>query len=351
MRRKTVRLSIHGDNPSVVTVLIKDEKAFLASVSLTVAEFFKLCERIMNEVGLQHYRAHKHDKRARKYGAGRAHLLPFEDRLCAALMVLRGTKKFAVAQIFHVSMDTIGRAYEEMVSVINKCLDSPQKVYWHVTHAKEGEDLTRWMDTSKGSLDGTVINTTKPPDKDVLLEHSRRGKGVGLNTLTTIDARGKVVWVSASVPASKNDVWLYKESRNARFMSAFVKLYTDRGLVGAEKDARVNHVHGIKRRPGKELSEEERAINSWINSEKYNVEQVNAFIKMFGILDGLSWKDRKKLYTILQAICALINFRLECREEHPVYWGHKSRPHHERVKAPPKDTLDNYIGRLQSKRS
>ena len=207
------------------------------------------------------------------------------------------------------------------------------------------------MDTSKGMLDGTVFNTSKPPDEKVLLEYARRGKGIGFNVLTTLDGRGRVAWLSGSVPASKNDTWLYKKARNPRFMALFIELFTDRGLYGAEKDARVNHVHGIKRRPGKDLSEEDRAINSWINSQKYKVEQVNALIKLFKILETLSWRDKEKLDAILQAVCALINFRLDCREEHPVYWGHKSRPHHEHVKAPPKSTLDKYISQLQSKRS
>ena len=91
-------------------------------------------------------------------------------------------------------------------------------------------------------------------------------------------------------------------------------------------------MHGIKKRPGGELSVEDRKINSWINNQKYQVEHVNSFIKNFGILDNLSWRDRKKLDELLQVIYVLINFRTEHRRRYPVDWGHKNRPHRELVK-------------------
>ena len=79
------------------------------------------------------------------------------------------------------------------------------------------------------------------------------------------------------------------------------------------------------------------------------VEQVNSFIKNFGILDGLRWKDRQKLRQILQAIGGLINFRLECRKENPIDWGHKSRPRRNRVKMPKGFTIEEHMERMRGK--
>ena len=90
-----------------------------------------------------------------------------------------------------------------------------------------------------------------------------------------------------------------------------------------------------------------RKINSWINSRKYRVEQVNSFIKNFGILDNLSWRDSKKLDELLQVICGVINFRTEHRRRHPVDWGHKNRPRRELVKKPKGFTIEKHIKRFR----
>ena len=351
MRRRVSRLVVSGTRPSVVDRIKKRKDNFLATTSITVEEFEEMYKVVEPEAAKQHNKQHKQRKIERKYGAGRAHLLPLQDRACACLMVLKGLKKRTVATIFDVSHDTINKAYNELMPVLAKCLKTPQAIFWHVTHAEENEDLRKWMDPRQVAFDGTVVNTTKPPDKKTLLVYARRGKGVGFNVMTGADGTGIVVWLSKAVPASWNDAKTYKKTRNAKFMARFTVAYSDRGLNGAEKDERVNHVHGIKRRPGGELSEEDRKINSWINSRKYRVEQTNSFIKNFGILDNLSWRDREKLDEMLQVICGVINFRTEYRRRHPVDWGHKNRPHHERVQKPKGFTIAKHIKRLRGKKS
>ena len=350
MWQKTERRVIKGARPSKVKQLAKNPQSFLRTTTVTVKEFFKLLNETKDEAGRQDYQKHKRSKTGRKYGAGRTHTLPYEDRLCAGLMVLRGVMTDAVAQIFNVSADTIKRAFDEVLPVITKALKSPQKIFWHVTHAGPNDDIRKWMNTDKGAVDGTVINTSKPADKDTILEYSRRGKGVGLNVLTAVDGDGQLSWISGAEPASYHDTKVYKMHSNARFMATFHMMLTDKGLIGAEDDKRVNHVHGIKRRPGRDLPEEDRKTNSWINSQKYMVEQVNSFIKNFGILAMLSWKDARKLRQILQAIGALINFRLECRKDDPLNWGHRSRPACERVEMPEGFTLEAHMERTRKKK-
>ena len=351
MGRKTQRLVLDGTNPSVVEKMAARPTSFLHSTSLTVGEFRKLCDTVKEKAGKLHRQQHKDREIVRKYGAGRTHLMPFQDRLCACLMVMRGASKHDLSHMFDVSPDTIRRAYNEFMKVLAACLKTPQRIYWHVTHAKKDDDIRKWMNPEKGAIDGVVFKTTKPPSKDVLKEHARRGKGVGVNVLTNIDADGMMVSLSKCVPASKNDTWLYKKARNPRFLAWFKASFTDRGFFGAEKDGRVKHVHGIKRLPGKKLSEEDRAINSYINSQKYQVEQINAFIKKFGCLDGISWKDKKRIDAMLQVICGLINFRTECRKNNPLDWGHKSRPPHERVQKPKGFTVEKMIKRLRGDKS
>lgn len=349
MWAKTERAAIQGTRPSKVLQLAKNPEAFLRTTTLVVSEFNKLSDTVKDEFGRQHYQKHKHPDGARKYGAGRTHTLPFEDRLCAYLMIMRGVMKDAVAQIFDVSTDTIMRAHNEMLPVVIKALKSPAKIFWHVTHRKKNDDIRKWINPDKGSVDGVVIKTSKPGDKDTILEYSRRGKGTGLNTLTAVDGDGQLCWISNPEPASFHDTKVYNMHNNVPFMATFNVMLTDRGLGGAEKDMRVNHVYGIKRRPGRELAEEDRRINSWINSQKYMVEQVNSFIKNFGILDNSSWKDRSKLRQILQAIGGLINFRLECRKENPIDWGHKSRPRRKRVEMPEGFTIEEHMKRMRGK--
>ena len=348
MRTKVDRLTMKGTRPSKVEQLAKNPRLFLETTTTSVDEFYKLKDETKDEAGRQHYQKHKQRKITRKYGAGRPHILPYEDRLCAALMVMRGVIKGAVAQIFDVSEDTITRAFNEMLPVLVKALKSPGRVYWHATHAKNG-DIRDWIDPDKLSVDALVINTSKPSDKDTILLYSRRGKGTGYNVVSGVDGSGQLAWVSAAEPASFHDTKVYGMHANPLFMALFKMMLTDRGLIGAEKDKRVNHVHGIKRRPRRDLAEGDRKINSWINSEKYQVEQVNSFIKNFWILHTLSWKDREKLNLILQGIGGLINFRLECRKEVPLNWGHKSRPKRKRAEKPEGFTIEAHMERTRGK--
>lgn len=242
--------------------MTKNPEAFLGMTAIAVPEFFKLRDRVKDEFGRQHYQKHQRHDAVRKYGAGRTHTLPFDDRLCAYLMITKGVLKYAVAQIFDVSTDTVMRAYNEMEPVIVKALKSPEKIFWHVTHRRKDDDIRKWINPDKASLDGVVINTTKPGDKDTILEYSRRGKGTGLNVLTVVDGDGQLAWISDAEPASYHDTKVYDMHHNVEFLATFNVVLSDRGLGGAEKDMRVSHVYGIKRRPGCELAEEDRKINS-----------------------------------------------------------------------------------------
>ena len=350
MRAKVEKRTICGTYPSKIEKLAERPKNFLIMTGFVVKEFYKLVDRTKDEAGRQDYKKHKQREMKRKYGAGRPHKLPFADRLCAALMVMNGVLKAAIAEIFDVSVDTIERVYNEIEPVLIKALKSPEKIYWHATHSRKNADIREWMNLEKVSTDAVVIETTKPRDKATILLYSRRGKGIGLNVLTSVDADGQVCRICPGEPASHHDAKVYGKYRNLNFSMLPDMLLTDRGLIGVEKDMRVNHVHGIKKRPGRELAEEDRKINSWINSQKYNVEQVNSFIQNFGILDTIKWKDKWKLYRIMQAIGALINFRLECRKDNPLDWGHKSRPLRKRAEKPDGFTIEEHMKRTRGKK-
>lgn len=350
MWTKVEKRTIRGTRRSKVEKLAERPKNFLKMTGLVVKEFYKLVDRTQDEAGRQDYKKHKQREIKRKYGAGRPHKLPFADRLCAALMVMNGVLKEAIAEIFDVSVDTIERVYNEIEPVLIKALESPGRVYWHATHSRKNADIREWMNLEKVSTDAVVIETTKPRDKATILLYSRRGKGIGLNVLTSVDADGKLCRVCPGEPASYHDAKVYKKYRNPNFSKLAEMLLTDKGLIGVEKDMSVNHVHGIKKRPGHEITEEDRKINSWINSQKYNVEQVNSFIQNFGILDTIRWEDKWRLYRIMQAIGALINFRLECRKENPLDWGHKSRPLRKRAEKPEGFTIEEHMERTRGKK-
>ena len=139
---------------------------------------------------------HKRSEAGRKYGAGRPRTLPHEDGLHAGLTILGGVITDAAAQIFSVSADATGRAFDEVPPAVTKALGSPQEIFWHAARAGPNGDIRKWMSADKGAADGAVVNTSKPADKDAILEYSRHGKGAGLNVPAAVDGDGQLSWTS-----------------------------------------------------------------------------------------------------------------------------------------------------------
>ena len=339
MSRKVERLVLEGRRPPIYSNLEKWPRRFRSLVALTVDEARNLRKVVQAHALRESGRTSKRRNRTRKYGAGRPHEFCFNDRFYMALMRLRGATEEFVSAIFNAPYGAINAALNEMVPFLLACTPTPKFIKWRVTHLRKDQKITDFMDPREGAVDATVIPTTKPPKKETLKAFSRRGKGVGLNVQTIVDARGRVVDATRCRPASMNDARLYKETRNYLLLRLFEKLFSDKGYYHAEKYDYVNLIHGDKKPRGGELSDRSRKKNSYINSRKYRVEQTNSFIKNFKILENIHWFQADKLDNLIQAICGLINYRTECRQKKPVDWGHKNRARRKRVRKPRNMTL------------
>ena len=332
MWRKHERRVIDGRRPSVMATLEGDLRKYLSFFGNTPREAHKLYGLVEPMVVKQVYRENR-IRNKRKYGAGRIHECPLIDRMGMALMLLRGHSEQTVSHTFKVSCETARVTLMIFVRAFNKCLETPRRTTWEIVYRLRPGDLRAFMD-EKASLDATVFNTTKPPDKETFDAMYRRGKGLGLNVLTVVSHGSKIVYISDPLPASVNDVSTYKRVVNEGVLALFAAVYADRGFIGANKNENIRLVHGDKKPPGGQLSEESRNKNAWINHEKYRVEQANAFLKNFGIFKKLHWYESHKLYEILQATSGLINFRTDERKKHPINWGHANRPKRRLVQKP-----------------
>ena len=308
--------------------------AVLSATALTIDELYKLYERVMAVVLRQAYRRYHRHGRARKYGAGRPHEYGLLDRLAMALMQLRGKSEEDVALVFDVAHDTARAALTELLPVLYLAIDIPRWLGRRVARRRSDQTLDDYLDLEKGVIDAMVINTTKPRDIKVLKAHSRRKKGVGANMQTTLDGRGFIVGISRPVRAAINDSALYKIDHNSPLLRAVKKWFADRAYYHVEHSPEITIIHGDKKPPGGELSEASRRKNSYINSQKYYVEQNNAHIKNYHIVDKFHWFEIARMDMVLQVVCGLINFRKKCRIDNPVDWGHRNRIPCKRVPKP-----------------
>lgn len=336
LRKHQVRI-VNGRRPSVVATIESNPRRHLSLFGFNPREmdvFYERLEPVM--VRLAYKRSRIRTKR--RYGAGRIHECPLKDRIGMALMIMRGHSEEVTAQTFNVSCETVRVTLMDVVDAINKCLETPQRITWKIIHRLKPGDL-RAFTGEKASLDAVVFNTTKPPDKATFDAMYRRGKGLGLNVLIVVDYAGKIIYTSDPMAASVHDSALYKAVVEEALLALFSVVYADRAFIGVNMNPNVRLVHGDKKPPGGQLSEESRAKNAWINHEKYRVEQNNAFIKNFGILSKMHWYQSGKLFKILQAVCGIINFRNDERKEHPINWGHANRPKRKLVQKPENLTL------------
>lgn len=251
-----------------------------------------------------------------------------------ALMQLRGKSEEDVALVFDVAHDTARAALTELLPALHTILDIPRRLGRKIARQRRDRPLDEYLDLEMGVLDALVINTTKPRDRKTLEAYARRKKGVGLNIQTSLDGGGYIVDATRPARAAINDAALYHRTRNFRLLRALKKLYADRGYYHVEKSPYITLIHGDKKPPGGQLSEASLKKNSYINSKKYYVEQTNAHIKNYHILDKLHWFETDRMDMLFQVICGLINFRKKCRRDNPVDWGHRNRTPCERVPQP-----------------
>lgn len=350
MWRKYKRRTVDGQKKSIIPEYAKMPRRFRSYFGLNVREFKKLYKK--TELAAAHM-AHRERRirNKRKYGAGRPHKCPLSDRLGMALMLLRGHSEEVVGGIFGVSCAVVRAALSELNPVLAKCLETPRRITWKIVHRRKNGSLDDYMSEGEkeagaedevvaelvdkeAAIDATVFNTTKPSDRDTYKLLSRRGKGVGLNVMTTVGPRGKIASLSEPAPASVSDANLYKATRNKALLKSFARAYTDRAFIGVEDDPEIFIIHGDKKPPGGELSAKSLAKNRWINSKKYHVERSNAFIKNFAIVKKMHWYDSHKLYETLQVICGLINYRIDERAKRPENWGHGNRTPCKRPRKP-----------------
>lgn len=333
MGSRTERLVLDGRRESRVAQW-KRPSTHLSATSLTHDEVSELYDKVKPVALRQAYRRfHKHGRK-RKYGAGRTHEYGLRDRLVMALMQLRGKSEEDVALAFDVAHDTARAALAELLPILYMVIDIPRRLARRVSRQRRDRPLDDYLDLEMGVMDAMVINTTKPRDRDVLKAYSRRKKGVGRNVQTTLDGGGYIIDATRPVRAAINDAALFHLSRNGRLLRAVKKWFTDRGYYHVEKAPDITIIHGDKKPPGGELSEESLKKNSYINSQKYYVEQTNAHIQNYHILDKLHWFEADRMDMIIQVVCGLINFRKRRRRDNPVDWGHRNRVPCERVPRP-----------------
>ena len=146
--------------------------------------------------------------------------------------------------------------------------------------------------------------------------------------------RGAPTWVNIGRQGASTLAGSFAFTRTGALLRRFETIFADPGYTGAEKVPHTNIEVAAKRPPGSKLTDEEIAINRWISSRRFVVERGNAFIKNYGIVNKMHWYDSAKLDDVIQVVCGLINFRTVRRKEHPVNWGHASRPRRPPVSDP-----------------
>lgn len=255
--------------------------------------------------------------RGRESNPGTRFELPLRHILLLALACKsEGASQYFLRCLFGISQPTVSRYLAFADSVLEVILPTGDRVRWKLSHA---ESLDEFKQLVPGPglgiliLDGTHTERQRPGDKEERdASFGGKFKMHSYMTLVCTNKRGAVLWLGKTMYGSINDKGAlnknefsfgkWTDNLHAEYIEPDKRftLIWDLGFPGVE-DLYPGHrvLIGIKRRPGGDLTDEEKEWNKYIGSRRIYVEHGIGECKRFEILQhpfrGPNEKYRRQL--------------------------------------------------------
>lgn len=256
----------------------------------------------------------KKGDRQRKPGGGRkGNLKTLEQKLFFVLFYFKCYPTFdLLGFLFDLNRSNSLRAIQRLTNILEKTLGRKMVLPKREIHGPE--ELFKLFPGLKDILiDGTERPIQRPKNRNKQKKnYSGKKKRHTRKNLIITDKDKKVGYLSPTVEGKKHDYKMFKDEFPLGTIPEDVKLWTDLGFIGIEKDYPNLNVMMPKKKPkGKKLTGKEKANNKVISGFRVKVEHAIGGIKRLRITTD---KFRNKTYKfndkVMLIACGLWNYHL-----------------------------------------
>ena len=303
------------------TKLAGNARRFKALVGMSLQEF----DLLFAKVEKAHPEAEREglSKRPRKraIGAGRRFAPYLRNRVLLLLFYYRTyTTQDVAAEVFGVGQATVSRSIEQVAPLIRQCVTIPARIHGRARRVSTLDELEEILPGLRCLIDASGQQVQRPKRKDV--ERSRHSGRAGRRTAKVqyaANANGLIVHNSKHSQGRVHDVRAYGMRRptfptglpsqsetGGGGRRAVVRTHVDRGCPGAQEmyeDVKV--LEPIKRKPGKRLSDAEKAFNRLHSRIRVYVEHAIRRVKTWRIMGDRCRNPLKKYDRINDIVCGL----------------------------------------------
>ena len=228
-----------------------------------------------------------------------------------------------MTHLFGISQGSISTNIGKMIPIIRECLPVPQKLYWQARKAATVEELNELFPGLVALTDASEQPVQQPMRADMEESHySAKAKTHTVKVQYTTSFDGPVIHETAHSPGRRHDFKVYKmkhptfpdnlpcgNAENAgRFDRNCLRHYGDTAYIAMRKVVPgLDSTTPIKRKPGKDLTPNQREYNRAHSRIRIRVENAIRRIKTFRIMKD-RYRNRLGRYDrINDIVCGVVN--------------------------------------------
>lgn len=260
------------------------------------------------------------ESRLHKIGAGHPFKLQLQDRFVMFLVYYRlYITSTLTGVLFDLDQSNVLKDIRKLEPLVRNILPTPKRMHDKARRLQTIEEIEAVFPGFKAFVDGTEQEIPRPKSKRKRKTHySGKKKRHTVKTQLTVNSDGLIVHLTGHVKGSMHDYALFRRSR--AHLPEKVREKGDLGYLGVKKD--FPHldfeVPFKKKNPGRgkvgvkapQLSDEQRAFNKELASERVVVEHTNSRVKKFQIWGG-EFRNRLRHYDLMtEVVSGLVNFRI-----------------------------------------
>ena len=308
------------------TKLADNARRFKVLMGMSTGEFDLLLAKVEKAHPETERKRLSKRPRKRAIGVGRRFALDLRNRVLLLLFYYRtyATQDVA-AGVFGVGQATASRSIEEVAPLVRQCVPIPARIHDRAKRASTLEELEEILSGLRCLVDASEQQVQRPKRKD--MEKSHYSGKAGRHTAKVqyaVNANGLIVHNSKHSPGRVHDVRVYR-MKHPTFPAglpsqnetggggrrARVRAYVDKGYPGAQEMYEdVEVLAPIRRKPGKKLSDVEKAFNRLHSKIRVYVEHAIRRVKIWRIMGDRYRNQLKKYGRINDVVCGLVNQRL-----------------------------------------
>lgn len=232
-------------------------------------------------------------QKKKKVSGRNSHLKTFEDEILLALIYYRFyvTHEF-LGYLFNLNNSNICRHLQKVEPLLAKNLTIRKD------RSLSSEDLMKII------VDVTEVNTQRPK-KNQRKYYSGKKKRHTQKIEVQINEKGKIIGISKAYEGRKHDFAIRKSEKS---LPRNAIILADSGYQGLQKKNR-NAILPHKRRRKTPLTEEKKAHNKALASNRVLIENVFARLKKFKILSSVYRNFQKKLHMRFNILAGIHNLK------------------------------------------